>query len=55
VDWSLSAWQKDPALAGVRDRDGLAKLPDAEREQWQRLWADVAAVIAGPMPNKSPK
>jgi serine/threonine-protein kinase len=43
---SLSAWQTDPALAGVRDPAELAKLPDAEREQWQRLWADVAALIA---------
>ena len=46
VPWSLSVWQTDPALAGVRDRDALAKLPDAEGEQWQRLWADVAARIA---------
>jgi eukaryotic-like serine/threonine-protein kinase len=43
---SLSPWQTDPALAGVRDREALAKLPDAEREQWQRLWADVAALLA---------
>jgi len=28
----------DPALTGVRHR-ALAKLPDAEREQWHRLWA----------------
>jgi tetratricopeptide (TPR) repeat protein len=43
VSWSLSAWQADPALAGVRDPAALAKLPDAEREQWLRFWADVAA------------
>jgi serine/threonine-protein kinase len=43
--WPLSAWQTDPALAGVRDRAALATLPDAEREQWQRLWADVAALV----------
>jgi len=42
----LSDWQTDPALAGVRDRAALVKLPDAEREQWQHLWADVAATIA---------
>jgi serine/threonine-protein kinase len=46
VDWSLSAWQTDPALAGVRDRAALAKLPDAEREQWQRLWAQIATLLA---------
>jgi eukaryotic-like serine/threonine-protein kinase len=45
-DSSLSAWQTDAALAGVRDRAALAKLPEAEREQWQRLWADVAALFA---------
>ncbi|HZY86420.1 MAG TPA: tetratricopeptide repeat protein, partial [Gemmataceae bacterium] len=44
--WPLAAWQTDPALAGVRDRAALAKLPDAERAQWQRLWADVAALRA---------
>jgi tetratricopeptide (TPR) repeat protein len=43
VGQPLTSWQKDPALTGVRDPAELAKLPDAEREQWQRLWADVAA------------
>jgi tetratricopeptide (TPR) repeat protein len=42
---SLFPWQTDPALAGVRDREALAKLPDAEREQWQRLWADVTELL----------
>jgi tetratricopeptide (TPR) repeat protein len=44
--WSLAGWQTDPALASVRDGAALTKLPDAEREQWQRFWADVAAVHA---------
>ena len=39
-------WQSDPSLASVRDPAALAKLPAAEREQWQRYWADVAAVVA---------
>jgi tetratricopeptide (TPR) repeat protein len=43
---SLSHWQADPALASVRDPAELAKLPAAEREEWQRLWADVAALVA---------
>src|SRR5262249_49850034 len=43
---SPSAWQADPALASVRDPAELAKLPDAERKEWQRLWADVAALVA---------
>src|SRR5262249_40878079 len=43
---SLSAWQADPALASVRDPAELAKLPDAERKEWQRLWGAVAALVA---------
>jgi tetratricopeptide (TPR) repeat protein len=43
---SVAAWQTDPALASVRDRAALTKLPDVEREPWQRFWADVAAVVA---------
>jgi tetratricopeptide (TPR) repeat protein len=46
VPWWLTTWQTDPALASVRDPAPLAKLPAAERRQWQRLWADVAALVA---------
>ncbi len=38
LEWSLADWLSDPALASVRDPAALAKLPDAERESWQRLW-----------------
>jgi serine/threonine-protein kinase len=48
-DWPFAAWQTDPALAGVRDPAALANLPDAEREPWKRLWADVAAQLADPL------
>jgi tetratricopeptide (TPR) repeat protein/predicted Ser/Thr protein kinase len=44
--WSPASWQTDPDLASVRDPAELAKLPVAEREQWQLLWADVAAHVA---------
>src|SRR5205085_3397025 len=44
--WSPASWQTDSALASVRDPAELAKLPAAEREQWQLLWADVAAQVA---------
>jgi tetratricopeptide (TPR) repeat protein len=44
--WSPASWQTDSALASVRDRADLAKLPAVEREQWQLLWADVAAHVA---------
>jgi serine/threonine protein kinase/Tfp pilus assembly protein PilF len=42
----LHRWQLDPALAGVREAAALATLPSAERAEWQRLWADVAATLA---------
>jgi tetratricopeptide (TPR) repeat protein/tRNA A-37 threonylcarbamoyl transferase component Bud32 len=44
-DCSIFPWQTDPALDCVRAPDALAKLPDAEREQWHRLWADVTALL----------
>jgi tetratricopeptide (TPR) repeat protein/tRNA A-37 threonylcarbamoyl transferase component Bud32 len=37
-------WQKDADLAGVRDRDNLATLPEAERRDWEKLWTDVEAL-----------
>jgi tetratricopeptide (TPR) repeat protein len=46
VGSSLSEWQRDPDLAGVRHPVELAKLPAAEREQWEGFWADVAALVA---------
>jgi hypothetical protein len=41
----LRHWQADPDLAGVRDATALAGLPEAERADWQRLWADVQALL----------
>jgi serine/threonine-protein kinase len=41
----------DPDLAGVRGEDALARLPEAERADWQKLWQDVEALrprAAGP-------
>jgi hypothetical protein len=46
LERSLATWLSGPALATVRDAAALAKLPDAERESWQRFWTDVAASIA---------
>jgi tetratricopeptide (TPR) repeat protein len=42
---TLQHWQQDTDLASVRDKDRLAKLPEAERESWRQLWADVAALL----------
>jgi hypothetical protein len=42
---SLWYWQANPDFAGVRDAAALAGLPQAERAAWQRLWADVQALL----------
>src|SRR5262245_13138529 len=41
---TLSHWQQDSDLAGIRDGKALAKLPAAEQKAFAQLWADVAAV-----------
>src|SRR5262249_55924678 len=38
---TLSNWQQDADLAGVRDAAALAKLPADEQQAWQALWARV--------------
>jgi tetratricopeptide (TPR) repeat protein len=44
VEKTLSHWLTDPDLSGVRDREALAKLPEAERGQWKKFWQEVAAL-----------
>jgi serine/threonine-protein kinase len=41
----LTHWLKDEDLTGVRDDKALAALPVKEREQWRKLWADVADLL----------
>jgi tetratricopeptide (TPR) repeat protein len=41
----LRHWKTDGDLAGVRAQDALARLPDEERKQWERLWSDVDALF----------
>jgi serine/threonine protein kinase/Flp pilus assembly protein TadD len=43
---ALRQWLDDADLAGVRGTNALAKLPEAERPAWQKLWADVADMLA---------
>jgi serine/threonine-protein kinase len=38
-------WQADYDLAGVRAKDALARLPDEERQQWEKFWSDVDALL----------
>jgi tetratricopeptide (TPR) repeat protein len=42
---ALEHWLKDTPFAGVRG-EALAKLPEAERQAWRQLWADVADALA---------
>jgi len=38
---TMQHWQQDKDFAGVRDSAALTKLPEAERQEWQKLWAEV--------------
>jgi hypothetical protein len=42
----LRHWLHDADFAGVRGAEALAGLPEAERQLWQQLWADVATTLA---------
>jgi serine/threonine protein kinase len=44
VAQALKHWQEDTDLVGIRDLKELAKLPESEREEWQRLWEEVEAL-----------
>jgi serine/threonine protein kinase/Tfp pilus assembly protein PilF len=44
VQQALRTWQQDTDIAEVRG-DALAKLPEAERQRWQQLWADVEQTL----------
>jgi hypothetical protein len=37
----LARWLTDPDLAGVRDTDGLKRLPAEERASWEELWKPI--------------
>jgi serine/threonine-protein kinase len=45
VQKTLKHWQQDADFAGVREPEALAKPPQAEREEWGRLWSDVANLM----------
>jgi predicted Zn finger-like uncharacterized protein len=40
----MMQWRHDSRLASVRDREAQGHLPDDERGEWRRLWADVDAL-----------
>jgi serine/threonine-protein kinase len=40
----LQRWQRDTDLACVRNPEALARLPQTERSEWQKLWGEVVAL-----------
>jgi serine/threonine-protein kinase len=45
VQQAMQRFRGDPGLAGVRDKAALDKLPNDERQDWQKLWADIDALL----------
>jgi superkiller protein 3 len=45
VQQTMKHWQRDTNFAGVRGPAALATLPEAERRDWEKLWADVANLL----------
>jgi serine/threonine-protein kinase len=45
VRQTMLHWRQDSDFAGVRDKEMLDRLPEAERAAWQKLWADVDALL----------
>jgi serine/threonine-protein kinase len=43
---ALRDWQREPALAGIRDAAALAQLPQSERDACRELWAEVGKLLA---------
>ena len=41
----LGHWKVNPELAGLRDAEALAGLPEPERRGWLALWGEVNALI----------
>ncbi len=42
---TLEHWEQDTDLAGVCGPAALAKLPEAQRQDWQKLWNDVTDLL----------
>jgi hypothetical protein len=47
VQKALKSWQRNPALAGLRDPSALARLPADEQQAWQKFWDEVTACATG--------
>jgi hypothetical protein len=45
VQSTMKRWRRAADLAGIRDAEPLAKLSEAERNEWKSLWADVDQLL----------
>jgi hypothetical protein len=43
---TMRHWLADADFAGVRGTESLAKIPEGERQAWDKLWAGVADLLA---------
>jgi tetratricopeptide (TPR) repeat protein len=50
----MRGWRDGADFTGMREPDALAKLPEAERQAWQKLWADVAHALSEAQGKASP-
>jgi tetratricopeptide (TPR) repeat protein len=41
VEKALATWQRVPSLAGLREETALDRLPEPERQDYRKFWADV--------------
>jgi len=51
----LQHWLVDTDFDGVRRSEALDRLPEAERQAWRQLWAEVAALLARTQAPAAPK
>jgi tetratricopeptide (TPR) repeat protein/serine/threonine protein kinase len=51
----LQHWLEDRDFAGVRGPEALAKLPEPERQSWQKLWDDAADMLARAQAKTTPE
>jgi hypothetical protein len=45
VAQAMRHWQTNRYPAGVRDAAALAALPEADRADWEELWAEVDRLL----------
>jgi tetratricopeptide (TPR) repeat protein len=51
----LRHWLEDTDFAGVRGTQALAKLPEAERQPWRKLWDDIASALSRAQAKTTPE